>query len=56
MCEEVRKDYGDHCVFNGVNLTIKRGEKVAFVGKNGEGKSTLVKCIMGEIPTAAHCG
>lgn len=50
VCEEVRKDYGDHCVFNGVNLTIKRGEKVAFVGKNGEGKSTLVKCIMGEIP------
>ena len=50
VCEDVRKDYGAHCVFSGVNLTIKRGEKVAFVGKNGEGKSTLVKCIMGEIP------
>jgi ATP-binding cassette subfamily F protein 3 len=46
----VRKDYGDHCVFSRVDLTIKRGEKVAFVGKNGEGKSTLVKCIMQEIP------
>ena len=50
ICEDVRKDYGEHCVFHDVNLTIKRGEKVAFVGKNGEGKSTLVKCIMGEIP------
>lgn len=50
ICEDVRKDYGAHCVFQNVNLTIKRGEKVAFVGKNGEGKSTLVKCIMGEIP------
>ena len=50
ICEEVRKDYGEHCVFSKVNLTIKRGEKVAFVGKNGEGKSTLVKCIMQEIP------
>ncbi len=50
ICDEVRKDYGDHTVFSNVNLTIKRGEKVAFVGKNGEGKSTLVKCIMGEIP------
>ncbi len=39
----------DHVVFHDVNLTINRGEKVAFVGKNGEGKSTLVKCIMGEI-------
>ena len=46
----MRKDYGEHNVFHNVNLTIKRGEKVAFVGKNGEGKSTLVKCIMGEIP------
>jgi ATP-binding cassette subfamily F protein 3 len=46
----LRKDYGDHCVFSKVDLTIKRGEKVAFVGKNGEGKSTLVKCIMQEIP------
>ena len=50
ICEDVRKDYGAHTVFSNVNLTIKRGEKVAFVGKNGEGKSTLVKCIMGEIP------
>ena len=49
ICEEVKKEY-DHLVFDHVNLTIKRGEKVAFVGKNGEGKSTLVKCIMGEIP------
>lgn len=50
ICEELEKKYGMHTVFSGVNLTIKRGEKVAFVGKNGEGKSTLVKCIMGEIP------
>ncbi|KXB42992.1 ABC transporter, ATP-binding protein [Bacteroidales bacterium KA00344] len=50
ICEEVRKDYGAHTVFDHVNLTIRRGEKVAFVGKNGEGKSTLVKCIMNEIP------
>lgn len=50
ICDEVEKSYGGHCVFHNVNLTIKRGEKVAFVGKNGEGKSTLVKCIMGEIP------
>ena len=50
ICEDVAKSYGDHTVFSNVNLTIKRGEKVAFVGKNGEGKSTLVKCIMVEIP------
>lgn len=50
ICEGVRKAYGEHVVFHDVDLTIKRGEKVAFVGKNGEGKSTLVKCIMGEIP------
>lgn len=50
ICDGVRKDYGQHTVFSDVTLTIKRGEKVAFVGKNGEGKSTLVKCIMGEIP------
>lgn len=50
MGEDVRKAYGDHVVFHNVNLTIKRGEKVAFVGKNGEGKSTLVKCIMNQIP------
>lgn len=50
ICEEVRKDYGTHCVFSDVSFRLKRGEKVAFVGKNGEGKSTLVKCIMGQIP------
>jgi ATP-binding cassette subfamily F protein 3 len=50
ICEDVAKSYGAHQVFGDVNLTIKRGEKVAFVGNNGEGKSTLVKCIMGEIP------
>jgi len=59
ICDEVKKEYpltshplplAYHLVFDHVNLTIKRGEKVAFVGKNGEGKSTLVKCIMGEIP------
>lgn len=50
ICDEVQKNYGAHTVFSNVNLTIKRGEKVAFVGKNGEGKSTLVKCIMNEIP------
>jgi len=54
ICDDVRKDYGAHTVFQHVNLTIKRGEKVAFVGKNGEGKSTLVKCIMGEIPYDGH--
>ena len=54
ICEDVRKAYGAHVVFDHVNLTIKRGEKVAFVGKNGEGKSTLVKCIMGEIPFDGH--
>lgn len=57
ICEDVAKSYsvaGDesrqHVVFSGVNMTIKRGEKVAFMGNNGEGKTTLVKCIMGEIP------
>lgn len=50
ICKDVSKSYGDHNIFHDVNLTIKRGEKVAFVGNNGEGKSTLVKCIMGEIP------
>lgn len=50
ICERVGKAYGNHTVFHDVTLTISRGEKVAFVGKNGEGKSTLVKCIMGEIP------
>ena len=50
ICDQVAKSYGNHLVFSNVNMLIKRGEKVAFVGKNGEGKSTLVKCIMGEIP------
>ena len=50
ICEDTRKAYGNHLIFDKVNLTIKRGEKVAFVGKNGEGKTTLVKCIMDEIP------
>lgn len=54
ICDEVRKDYGEHNVFDKVTLTIKRGEKVAFVGKNGEGKSTLVKCIMNEIPYSGN--
>lgn len=50
IAESVKKQYGEHLVFKDATFTIKRGEKVAFVGKNGEGKSTLVKCIMGEIP------
>ena len=50
IADGVGKSYGEHVVFDGATFTIKRGEKVAFVGKNGEGKSTLVKCIMGEIP------
>lgn len=50
ICDGVKKAYGNHVVFHDVTLTINRGEKVAFVGKNGEGKSTLVKCIMDEIP------
>lgn len=50
ICEDVEKSYGEHNVFHDVNFIIKRGEKVAFVGKNGEGKSTLIKCIMNEIP------
>ncbi len=54
ICEDVAKSYGDHQVFSDVNFRIKRGEKVAFVGKNGEGKSTLVKCVMGEIPFDGH--
>lgn len=49
ICEDLRKDYGKHTIFQNVNITIKRGEKIAFVGKNGEGKSTLVKCIMNQI-------
>lgn len=54
IAEDLRKDYGSHTVFEHVNLTIHRGDKVAFVGKNGEGKSTLVKCILGEIDFAGH--
>ena len=50
IAEDVGKAYGDHQVFDHATFTLRRGEKVAFVGKNGEGKSTLVKCIMGEIP------
>ncbi len=50
IADGLGKSYGDHLVFADATFTIKRGEKVAFVGKNGEGKSTLVKCIMGEIP------
>lgn len=50
ICEDVAKRYDEQLVFGNVNLTIKRGEKVAFVGRNGEGKTTLVKCIMGQIP------
>ncbi|MDE6304510.1 MAG: ATP-binding cassette domain-containing protein [Paramuribaculum sp.] len=50
IADDVAKAYGDHLVFSNATFTIKRGEKVAFVGKNGEGKSTMVKCIMGEIP------
>ena len=49
IVEDVRKDFGAHNVFHDVTFTIRRGEKVAFVGKNGEGKSTLVKCIMGQL-------
>ncbi|MDE6497370.1 MAG: ATP-binding cassette domain-containing protein [Muribaculaceae bacterium] len=54
ILEDVGKAYGEHQVFDGCTFTIRRGEKVAFVGKNGEGKSTLVKCIMGEIPFTGH--
>ncbi len=50
IVEDVAKSYGDHLVFEHAEFTLRRGEKVAFVGKNGEGKSTLVKCIMGQIP------
>lgn len=54
IADNVGKAYGDHQVFDNATFTISRGEKVAFVGKNGEGKSTLVKCIMGEIPFSGH--
>jgi ATP-binding cassette subfamily F protein 3 len=49
IAEDVRKDFGDHMVFQNATFTIRRGEKVAFVGKNGEGKTTLVRCIMGQL-------
>ncbi len=49
ICEDVRKAFGEHVVFDHVTLTLRRGEKVAFVGKNGEGKTTLVRCIMNEL-------
>jgi ATP-binding cassette subfamily F protein 3 len=49
ITEDLRKDFGSHTVFHDVNITIRRGEKVAFVGKNGEGKTTLVRCIMGQL-------
>lgn len=54
ICEEVAKSFGDKQVFHDVSFSIRRGEKVAFVGKNGEGKSTLVKCIMGTLPFEGH--
>ncbi len=50
IVDQVSKSYGDHVVFKDASITIERGEKIAFVGKNGEGKSTMVKAIMGEIP------
>ena len=49
IVEDLRKDFGEHNVFHDVTFTIRRGEKVAFVGKNGEGKTTLVRCIMGQL-------
>ena len=54
IVENLAKSYGDHLVFSDAEFTLRRGEKVAFVGKNGEGKSTLVKCIVGEIPFDGH--
>ena len=49
ICQDLSKSYGQHQIFSGVNITLRRGEKVAFVGRNGEGKTTLVKCIMNEV-------
>lgn len=54
ICDSVSKEYGTHKVFENVTFTIKRGEKVAFVGRNGSGKSTLIKCIMNEIPYSGN--
>ena len=53
--KEVSKSYGDHVVFHNANLSIARGEKVSFVGRNGEGKSTMIKAIMGELEVSGHC-
>lgn len=50
IAEEIKKQYGEHIVFQNLNFTLKRGEKVAFVGKNGQGKTTFVRCIMNQIP------
>ncbi len=55
IVKELSKSYGDHTVFRDADLTIKRGEKVSFVGRNGEGKSTLIKAIMGEIDFEGEC-
>ena len=54
IVEELRKDFGEHMVFQNATFTIRRGEKVAFVGKNGEGKTTLVRCIMGQLDYMGH--
>lgn len=53
--EGLTKSYGEHTVFSNANLSISRGEKVSFVGRNGEGKSTMIKAIMGEIEVEGHC-
>ena len=49
ICNDVKKNFGEHTVFEGVNFTINRGEKVAFVGRNGEGKTTMIRCILKEL-------
>lgn len=54
ITDDLEKSYGDHLVFSGVGLTIRRGEKIALVGSNGEGKSTFVKCVMNEIPFSGN--
>ncbi len=55
LAKDLSKKYGDHVVFKDANMTIERGEKVSFVGRNGEGKSTLIKAIMGEIEFQGEC-
>jgi len=55
IAKDLSKSYDDHIVFNNANLTIKRGEKVSFIGRNGEGKSTMIKAIMGEIDFEGEC-